>query len=206
MIQDFDMELAKNDVIMMASVYLVQHILDTQVNPSKPVLFNDPWTKNALAKILGFALHALFTNKITLYAKQTLNNSNPGVNNAISDIVKYGTVFIVSEFVSAQLLGKTPDFGIKWQMESGLRIAAYCAFDLVESSLPKLNLMESQSLYNTLLKIGVGELVAYSVINSTLTTTNISKILSLLVGYTIYELVGKNLLLTMNLPKSSTSP
>ena len=204
MIQDFDMELAKNDVIMMATVYLVQHILDSQVNPSKPVLFNDPWAKSALAKILGFALHGLFTNKITIYAKQTLNNSNPGVNNAISDIVKYGTVFVVSEFVSAQLLGRTPDFGIKWQMESGLRIAAYCAFDLVELSLPNVGSM--QSLYNTLLKIGAGELLAYSVINSTLTTKNISKTLSLLVGYTIYELVGKKLLLKMNLPKSSTSP
>ena len=204
MIQDFDMQLAKNDVMMMATILLVQHVLDSQVSPNKPVLFNEPWMKMTLASLLGFALHGLFTNKITVYAKQTLNNSNPGINNAISDIVKYGTVFVVSEFVSAQLLGKTPDFGIKWQMESGLRIAAYCAFDLVESSLPNVGSM--QSLYNTILKVVSGELLAYYVMDSKLTTKNMYTTLSLLVGHVIYELVGQRLLSSMILPKSSTSP
>ena len=204
MIQDFDMQLAKNDVMMMATILLVQHVLDSQVHPNKPALFNEPWMKMTLATLLGFALHGLFTNKIGLFAKQTLNNPNPGINNAVSDIVKFGTVFVVGEFVSAQLLGKAPDFGPKWQMASGLRIAAYCAFDLVESSLPKVGSM--QSLYNTLLKVGSGELLAYYVTDSKLTTKNMYNTVSLLVGFSMYELVGKNFLLTMNSPKASTSP
>ena len=204
MIQDFDMQLAKNDVIMMATVFLVQHVLDSQVHPNKPVLFNEPWMKMTLASLLGFALHGLFTNKISLFAKQTLNNPNPGINNALYDIVKFGTVFVVGEFVSAQLLGKTPDFGPKWQMASGLRIAAYCVFDLVESSLPNVGSM--QSLYNTILKVGSGELLVYYVTDSKLSTKNMYTTLSLLVGHVIYELVGQNLLSSMILPKSSTSP
>ena len=63
MIQDFDMQLAKNDVMMMATVFLVQHVFDSQVHPNKPVLFNEPWMKMTLSALLGFALHGLFTNK-----------------------------------------------------------------------------------------------------------------------------------------------
>jgi len=203
MIQDFDMQLAKTDVIMMATVFIVQHILDSQVHPGKPVLFNEPWMKVTLASLLGFALHGLFTNKISLFAKQTLNNPSPGINNAIYDFVKFGTVFVVGEFVSAQLLGKTPDFGPKWQMASGLRIAAYCSFDLVESSLPNVGSM--QSLYNTLLKVGFGEVLAYYVMDSKLSTKNLYSTMSLLVGFAVYELVAKNLLSTITLPKLSTS-
>ena len=203
MIQDFDMQLAKTDVMMMTMIFLVQHVLDSQVHPTKPMLFNEPWMKVTIASILGFALHGLITNKLSLAAKQALNNPNPGVNNAIYDIVKFGTVFVVGEFVSAQLLGRKPDFGPKWQMASGLRIAAYCAFDMVESSLPQVGSM--QSLYNTLLKVGFGEVLAYYVMDSKLTTNNLYSTMSLLAGFAVYELVGKNLLTSMQPPKMSHS-
>jgi hypothetical protein len=198
MIQDFDMQLAKTDVMMMATVFLVQHVMDTQVHPMRPTMFNQTWMKVTLASLLGFALHGLLTNKISLAAKQALNNSNPGINNAIYDIVKFGTVFVVGEFVSAQLLGRQPDFGTKWQMASGLRIAAYCAFDMVESSLPQVGSM--QSLYNILLKVGFGEVLAYYVMDSKLSTNNLYNTMSLLTGFAVYELVGKNLLTNIKLP------
>ncbi len=188
---------------MMTMVFLVQHVLDSQVNPTKPMLFNEPWMKVTLATLLGFALHGLLTNKISLAARQALNNPNPGINNAIYDVVKFGTVFVVGEFVSAQLLGRNPDFGPKWQMTSGLKIAAYCAFDMIESSLPQVGSM--QSLYNTLLKVGFGEVLAYYVIDSKLTTNNLYSTMSLLAGFAVYELVGKNLLTSMQIPKMTTN-
>jgi hypothetical protein len=206
MIQDFDMQLAKTDVMMMATVFLVQHLLDSQVHPTKPALFNQPWMKATLAALLGFALHGLLTNKVSLAAKQALNNPNPGVNNAIYDIVKFGTVFVVAEFVSAQLLGRKPDFGTQWQMASGLRIAAYCAFDMVESSLPNVGSM--QSLYNTLLKVGSGEVLTFFVMEQKLSTPNLYSTMSLLAGFAVYELAAKNLLASMNPPNfaATTKP
>ena len=196
MIQNFDMQLAKNNVLMMTIIFLVQHVLDSQVHLTKPQLFNEPWMKTTLGLLLGYALHGLLTNKLSLMVKQNLNNPNPAINNAIDDIVKFGTVFIVGEFVTSQLLGKSPDFGPKWQMASGLRIASYCAFDFIESSLPKIGSM--QSLYNLLIKYGSAELVTYYVMESKLSTNNLYSTMSLLVGFAVYELRGKKLLSSMD--------
>ena len=189
MIQDFDMQLAKTDVIMMASVFLVQHLLDSQVHPMHPKLFNDKWVKLTFAALLGFALHGLITNKISFALNDSINNTNPAIHNAIYDIVKFGTVFVVAEAVSAQLLGRPMDYGTKWQMASGLRIAAYCAFDMVESSLPQVG--QLQPVYNTLIKVGAGEVLAYVVMDGTVSTNNLYSTISLLAGFAAYELIIK---------------
>ena len=191
MIEDFDMKLAKTDVIMMASVFLVQHLLDSQIHPMHPKLFNDKWMKLTVAALLGFALHGVITNKISFAINNNLNSSNMGIHNSIYDIVKFGTVFVVAEAVSAQLLGRPMDYSTKWQMASGLRIAAYCAFDMVESSLPQIG--QFQSVYNTLLKVGAGEVLAYMVMDGTMSNANLYSTVSLLAGFATYELFVKQM-------------
>ena len=191
MIEDFDMKLAKTDVIMMASVFIVQHLLDSQVHPMHPKLFNDKWMKLTFAALLGFALHGLITNKISFAINNNLSSSNVGIHNSIYDIVKFGTVFVVAEAVSAQLVGRPMDYGTKWQMASGLRIAAYCAFDMVESSLPQVG--QFQSVYNTLIKVGAGEVLAYMVMDGTMSNANLYSTISLLAGFAAYELFIKQM-------------
>lgn len=191
MIEDFDMKLAQTDVIMMASVFLVQHLLDSQIHPMNPKLFNDKWMKLTVAALLGFALHGVITNKISFAINNNLNSPNMGIHNSIYDIVKFGTVFVVAEAVSAQLLGRPMDYGTKWQMASGLRIAAYCAFDMVESSLPQIG--QFQSVYNTLLKVGAGEVLAYMVMDGTMSNANLYSTVSLLAGFATYELFVKQM-------------
>lgn len=203
MIQDFDMQLAKTDVIMMATVFIIQHLLDSQVHPSYPKLFNDKWMKITVASLLGFILHGLITNKISGVVNQTLNVHNTGMKNAIFDIVKFGTVFIVAEVVSAQLIGRDMDFGVKWQMASGLRIAAYCTFDLIESSLPKVGNM--QPLYNLLIKVGSGELLAHLVSDGTLSNNNLYSTISLLTGFAVYDLIVKQMVSNDDLKISMTT-
>jgi len=204
MIQDFDMQLAKTDVIMMASVFLVQHLLDSQVHPMHPKIFNDKWVKLTFAALLGFALHGLITNKISFAINNNMNNTNVGINNSVYDIVKFGTVFVVAEAVSAQLLGRPMDFGTQWQMASGIRIAAYCAFDMVETSLPQIG--QFQSTYNTLIKVGAGEVLAYFVMDGTMSNNNLYSTISLLAGFAAYELFVKQVVTSNGVNSMSSLP
>ena len=89
-------------------------------------------------------------------------------------------------------------------MASGLRIAAYCAFDMVETSLPQIG--QFQSTYNTLLKVGAGEALAYFVMDGTMSNNNLYSTISLLAGFAAYELFVKQVVTSNGVNSMSSLP
>ena len=193
MISNNDIEVTKVDLTLMSSILLVSHFVNYQFAVSKEELFNNSWNNVALATLLGFALHSLLTNKLSALLINNLELDNPSSILIVYDIIKYGTVFITKEFVSAQLNNRPANFDVKWQMESGFTLLGYIIYDFCSVKLPNVG-EKYQLLYNDVVKIGLGELTANFMINHTITTQNLISLGGMLSGIVVYHLFLRNMI------------
>jgi hypothetical protein len=120
-------------------------------------------------------------------------DANTTVFLAINDIVKFGTVFVTKEIVSAKLTNRPLNFGTRWQMESGFTILGYTIFDVLSSNLPSVG-EAWQPIFNDVVKVTLGEITRDFMIQHTLTYENIISSLGLSLGIVIYHMLLKKTL------------
>lgn len=189
MISPNDIQVTKVDLTLFATFLTVANVVQNLV--LKTPLFAKEWMTSSVAMLLGVALHGLLTNKVSAMANSALNVANPGVRQAVYDIVKFGTIFTTQKVVSSMIEGRPVVFDRRWMMESGLTTAGFALFDLIQSRVPRVGTM--QPLVDDLIKVSMGTLLANYVVDGTLNQTHLIKLGSVLVGFAAFHLGTKRL-------------
>ena len=70
MISPSDIQNTKVDLTLVSTVLVVSNLVSNQLVNSK--LFDESWMNGAVATLLGFALHGLITNKLTVMTNKQL--------------------------------------------------------------------------------------------------------------------------------------
>lgn len=190
MISPSDKQVTSYDLTLAATLVVVSGLVDSQLLHTG--LFQRPWQHNALAVLMGFALHGLLTNKLSCWTMTQLELVHTGVRQSLYDLVKFGTVFVSQKVVTTALQNKPVGLHIfdkVWAMESGLTIAGFAVFNMIEPSVPRVQ--GRQPLVNDLIKISLGTLAAAYGVSGTVNRGHLIKLGGLLAGFTTFHLLTK---------------
>lgn len=91
-------QMLKKNIILTLTISIITQLVEKYLFKFDKNIFDQDWMKNTFATIIGFAFHDFFTYKI--------NNmiDLKGVQaEAFSDILYYGTMMIVKEYVLAEI-------------------------------------------------------------------------------------------------------
>lgn len=192
MISPNDIKVTKADLTLVATVLIVTNLFDNQLFQTK--LFNEKWMNQAVATLLGFALHGLLTNKISSAINTQLNLAGTTTASAIYDLVKFGTVFISQRVIVNYIEGKEIVFDKRWMLESGSIIAGYGVYTVaVAQMMPKLN-NTMQPVLNDTVKVSMGALAANYILDGTITKTHLMTLAGVLLGFATFNLGTKKLI------------
>jgi hypothetical protein len=187
MISPADIQVTKVDLTLFSTVLVVSNLVSSQLE--KTALFDEKWMNLAVATLLGVALHGLLTNKVSSMINNTLKVDNVGVQKSVYDLIKFGTVFVSQKAITSYIEGKDIVFDQKWAMTSGLTIAGYSAFNMIESLVPKVG--QHQPLFNDLIKVSMGALAAGYFVDGTITRAHLLNLAALLSGFVAFHLATK---------------
>jgi hypothetical protein len=188
MISPADIQVTKVDLTLFSTVLVVSNLVGSQLE--KTPLFNEKWMNFAVATLLGVALHGLLTNKVSSLINNSLNVDNMGVQKSVYDLIKFGTIFVSQKAVTSYIEGTPVMFDRRWAMTSGLTIAGYSAFNMLESYVPKVG-DSQQPLVNDLIKVSMGALAANYFVDGTINKSHLLSLASLLSGFVAFHLVTK---------------
>jgi hypothetical protein len=189
MISPADIQVTKVDLTLFSTVLVVSNLVGSQLE--KTALFNEKWMNFAVATLLGVALHGLLTNKVSSMINTCLNVDHDGVKKSVYDLIKFGTIFVSQKAITSYIEGKNIVFDQKWAMTSGLTIAGYATFNMVETAVPKVGV--HQPLLNDLIKVSMGALLANYFVDGTINQAHLLNLASLLSGFVAFHLVTKQL-------------
>lgn len=192
MISPADIQVTKVDLTLFSTVLVVSNLVGSQLENA--ALFDEKWKNLAVATLLGVALHGLLTNKVSAMVNGALKVNNEGVNKSVYDLVKFGTIFVSQKVVVSSLEGRPVVFDRRWAMTSGLTIAGYAAFNMLESNVPKVG--AHQPLVNDLIKVSMGALAANYVVDGTVNKAHLLNLASLLSGFVAFHLATKQLVVS----------
>lgn len=187
MISPADIQVTKVDLTLFSTVLVVSNLVGSQLE--KTALFNESWMNLAVATLLGVALHGLLTNKVSSMINNSLKVDNVGVQKSVYDLIKFGTIFVSQKAISSYIEGRTIIFDQRWAMTSGLTIAGYSAFNMIEGMVPKIG--TQQPLFNDLIKVSMGALAANYFVDGTVNKSHLLSLVSLLSGFVAFHLVTK---------------
>ena len=188
MISPSDIQNTKVDLTLVSTVLVVSNIVSNQLVQSK--LFDEPWMNGAVATLLGFALHGLLTNKLTVITNKELGIKNTAAATSVGDFFKFGTVFVCQKAIGNYIEGKPIVFDEKWAMGSGLTIAGYSAFNFIEPMVPRVE-SKFQPLLNDLIKVSMGALAANYFVDGTVNKSHLMALAATLSGFTAFHLLTK---------------
>lgn len=189
MITPADIQVTKVDLTLFSTVLVVSNLVSSQLE--KTQLFTEKWMNLAVATLLGVSLHGLLTNKLSATVNTSINVDNEGVKKSVYDLVKFGTIFVSQRAISSYIEGREIVFDQRWASVSGLTIAGYAAFDMLESYVPKVPM--HQPLFNDLIKVSMGALAANYFVDGTITQAHLLNLASVLSGFVAFHLVTKQL-------------
>ena len=101
----------------------------------------------------------------------------------------FRSVFVSQKAITSYIEGKDIIFDEKWAMNSGLTIAGYAAFNMLESFVPKVP--AHQPLVNDLIKVSMGALAANYFVDGTINHAHLLNLASLLSGFVAFHMVSK---------------
>ena len=187
-LSEMNMNLVKNDLVQWTTILAVSNLLLKGV-PG----FNNEWNKFAMSTLLGFVIHGFATNKITSLVNSKIGDDK-NANNAVSDVVKFGTVFAVRKVMVDYLANKPFDLTeTKFLYESGLTLTGYALFHLVAKDMLVNVGVPVDPLVADLVLFSMGYALAKYVMEGTINTDNLYELGSYLAGFGAYHLGTKNL-------------
>jgi len=187
MISPSDIQNTKVDLTLVSTVLVVSNLVSNQLVQSK--LFDESWKNGAVATLLGFALHGLITNKLTVMTNKQFGIKNNALATSVGDF-KFGTVFVCQRAIGNYIENRPIVFDKNWAMGSGLVIAGYSAFNFIEPMVPRVN-KEYQPLLNDLIKVSMGALSANYFMDGTITKGNLMSLAATLAGFSAFHLLTK---------------
>ena len=93
MISKNTLDLLKKDIVKILIIQILNNLILSQLTGEQ--LFNNKWKNNLVGTLIGFLVYNLVTKKYTQAFKDLIQSTNPNVNNALSDILKFGTILVV---------------------------------------------------------------------------------------------------------------
>jgi hypothetical protein len=195
MISSVDITNTKVDLTLVSTVLVVSAIVSNQLVQSK--LFDEAWMNGAVATLLGFALHGLITNKLTVMTNKELGIKDLALATSVGDFFKFGTVFVCQRAIGNYIEGKPIVFDQNWAMSSGLVIAGYSAFNFIEKMVPRVE-KDYQPLLNDLIKVSMGALAANYFMDGTINKGHLMSLAATLSGFSAFHLVTKRFVVPKN--------
>jgi len=189
MISPNDIQVTKTDLGLFSTILVITNLVNHQLR--KTPLLDDDWKNLSVATLVGVVVHSLLTNKLSAGLKEHINSTDKGINMALYDLVKFSTIFGAQKLVVAHLEGNKPDFDQEWLTRSGLTIAGYAAFSIsVQSMVPKVS-ARYQPLFDDLIKVSMGNLLANYAIDGTITINRFRELIGILLSFTIFHIFIK---------------
>lgn len=188
MISPSDIQNTKVDLTLVSTVLLVSNLVSNQLVQSK--LFDESWKNGAVATLLGFALHGLITNKLTVMTNKQFGIKNNALATSVGDFFKFGTVFVCQRAIGNYIENRPIVFDKNWATGSGLVIAGYSAFNFIEPMVPRVN-KNYQPLLNDLIKVSMGALSANYFMDGTITNGHLMSLAATLAGFSAFHLLTK---------------
>ena len=108
----------KQDWYKFGVAFIVARLL---TNQSLEGLANKDWAINTLLVLLGFTAYRLLTVRLV----DTKNVSNMKMRNALDDVLKFGTMMVVSRLLAGKSLNDKA-----WMKTSAMVLAGFVVFDL----------------------------------------------------------------------------
>lgn len=193
MISPNDIQVTKVDLTLFATVLAVSNVVEGQLFNKQ--MFNEAWKNNAIAVLLGVALHSLLTNKVSAMVNTQLKGT-VGVEQSVYDLVKFGTIFAVQRAGNLYLQGRPVGLEIyteDWLKENGSVIAGYAIFNMLLRDMVPTVPAVYQPMINDFVKVSLGFVSSKYIMNGFVTQTHLLELSAVLAGFAVFHLATKSL-------------
>ena len=140
MISKNTLDLLKKDIVKILIIQILNNLILSQLTGEQ--IFNNKWKNNLVGTLIGFLVYNLVTKKYTQAFKDLIQSTNPNVNNALSDILKFGTILVVKHIY---VLGRI-QFSPSWLFKTLIILFTYLIFHIfVKDKIPKIKNYQKSS-------------------------------------------------------------
>jgi hypothetical protein len=190
MISPNDILVTKTDLTLFSTVLVVANVVGSQLMGTR--MLDEAWMNLAVATLAGVALHGLLTNKLSAMVNDRLQTEVKGVSQSVYDLVKFGTVFVSQRVITSYLAGVQVQFDRTWALTSGMTIAGYAVFNMIQHMVPQIG-GNQQPLVNDLIKVSMGALLANYVVDGTINQYHLMALAATLSGFVAFHFGTKRL-------------
>ena len=119
------------DVAKAGTVNTISHLSDTFRNSGE--YLNYGWIQATVAALVGFVIHGLIVSQVI-----KPSTGNKGVDAGLADVVKVGTVMMVSQIINTSMAGGI-ELSEAWMRTSAITLVAFFVFHVaIASSVPEV--------------------------------------------------------------------
>lgn len=123
-----DTRLVKHDLTIWVTIIIISNIVHYKFKNRD--IFDSEWLLYSLGSLFGLVIHNLITSKLTLYLIRKFKIKNYNTKLALSDIIKWSTVYILNNIIVSCIKNKDIVFHDEWLKLYGGIIFGYVLFDL----------------------------------------------------------------------------
>jgi len=187
-----DKTLVKHDLTIWMTVIIVSNIVHYKFKNKD--IFDSEWIIYSIGSLFGFVIHSLFTNKITLYIINKFKIDNYNIKLALSDLIKWSTVYIFNNIIVSCIKNKEIDFGDKWAKLYGGIILGYVIFDIfIEKEIYNIS-KKNPDIMIDIFKSGLGLFMGYIISDGYIHTDFIHIFVSIEIALIFYHTMVKKII------------
>ena len=135
---NYNSNLIKHDLTIWLTIVIISNFINS--NFKNKNLFNIDWFYYSIFFLFGLSIHSLFTSRITVYIVNKYNIKNQNIIDALIDIIKWSTVYIINNILFTYFKNNEIIFDERWFKLYGGIILGYILFDLiVKKEISKIN-------------------------------------------------------------------
>ena len=187
-----DNNIIKHDITLWGTVIIISNIVYCFFKNKIP--FDIDWCYYSVASLFGFVIHSLITSNLTVYLIKKFKIKNHNIKLALSDIIKWTTVYIITNIIILYINNDEIIFDkIIFKLYSGI-ILGYVIFDLlIEKDIADLS-KNNQNFIIDIFKTAVAMFLGYFISDGYIHTDFIHILTSVEVGLIIFYVIIHKLL------------
>jgi hypothetical protein len=187
MFSPYEIQYTKMDLIFFTTRLIINQLLTSQILGLP--LFTLEWFQFLLATIFGVILHGLVTMKITSIINNTLNFKTKKYMDSVSDIMRFGTIFVCQRILTSYMSGTEVIFDFIWILQSILAMLSLIIFNIFENGLLSQNniLYDMSNFTFAFISLNIPLYNSLSIIN-------FLDLVGINLGIIVYHLLTKNLI------------
>ena len=187
-----DNNIIKHDLTLWVTVIIISNIVHCFFKNNLP--FDIDWWYYSIVSLFGFVIHCLITSNLTVYLIKKFKIKNYNIKLALSDIIKWSTVYIITNIIVSYIKNDEIIFDkIIFKLYSGI-ILGYVIFDLLmEKDIADLS-KNNQNFIIDIFKTAFAMFLGYFIMDGYIHTDFIHILTSVEIGLVIFHVIIHKLL------------